>query len=273
MKKILMFLCTMLLHFVINSVSQYELDFLQNDDELIIKNQLISKKQVLELVFKGLLNPYAKMNKDRLKKLVNNADIVLVEEIMSEESMTTAAVKYYYVVQVKSEDGRIIAIESINAQTSQFLDGSYFDNPFFDVDGSKKTHFAVIMDKNEIIEYIKKYLTFPDDSKLTIRAIYDKNFTEGISIPNRAIYWKYCITIENGMFNSDSLPTGIDTIFIIPYIDGYEEKREKAKPDNGISTLYKHRLFAHSYANNGGSTTESRTLKPENHQNNYIDID
>jgi len=240
MKKLILILfCIINMNLFTESMTDFEFNFIQYEEELIKAHNLISKQQAIDRVYKSLVGIYSKMAESEFKQLLNNIEIILVEEITPVEARIETLVPYFYSVQVKSKDDRILTIYSINAETGKSEGGIIMDE-------KDTSDFIYLMNRNEVIEYARKYFDFPQDSKLIIRAIYDYSFYYKTSLPKLSGYWKYRITIENGIFNSPTLPAGINTIFITPFIEGYKGKKEKAAPDNNIHPLHKHRLYTYN---------------------------
>jgi len=241
MKKLLLFIIfySLGLNLFADTLPTYELTFLQYEKKIIINNNLISKQQALENEYNSLVVIYPKIDKNKLTQMIDNAEIILVEDITPEDIRNVYFVQYFYSIQVKSENQRILSISSINAKTGKTIGGIIMDD-------QDTSDFIYFMNKNEIIKYAKQYVAFTDESKLNIQAVYDYGFYYGKASATYSGYWKYRITIDNGKFTSSAFPDGINTIFITPFVRGFAGKREEPEPDNEIGHLFTHRLYTYN---------------------------
>jgi len=252
----------------------YELDFIQNEAVTIQKNNLLPEQAARDYIYNKSFNNYPKMDKTEFKKLVDNAEIILVEEITPVDARIISFYQYYYSVQVKAKDGRLLAAESIDAQTGKRIDAIFFSGISVDENGTEKKTFAVLLDRSEIIAYVKKYFTFPAESKITLCALYDYSFYYDICLPNQSTNWKYRITIEDGLFESTAYPEGITTLFISPYTKGYNDKKEEPAPANDIVTPLTHRIYTYQSAvKSQTQTTANKALPVASPADTYVGLD
>lgn len=268
MKLITILLIIQCINLYSDIIPQYELDFIRNEEETIKNNNLISKEQAIEAVYQRLITCYSKYKPSELIQLLSSADVILVENITPIDDRKASFVKYYYSVHAKFKNGNILVVDSINAQTGESEDATIMDI-------NNKEEFITLLSRNEVINYIKKYIDFPEDSLFIIRAIYDYNFYNRISFSTLARNWRYCITIQNGTFKSPSFPAGINTISITPYVRCFNGKREEATPENGFIPMYKHRLFTYQNTdiNQESNITKGHVIENKLLQNKYIGID
>ena len=141
-----------------DSLSQYELNFLQQEKEIILKNNLISKQQAMDIVYERLINCYNKIKPSELKQMLNSEDVILIENITEEEIGDPSFVQYYYSVQARLKNGKVLLVDCINAQT-----GKSRDAIIMDIDD--KNDFVALMSRSEVIEYVRKYFEFPINSE------------------------------------------------------------------------------------------------------------
>jgi len=259
----LLFISLASLNLWADSLPAYEQDFLRNEEEMINKNQLISKQAAKDIVLNGIYNHYPKMKKSELKELVSNAEVILVEGITPEGASIFDIVRFYYVITAKQENGRVLFTESVNAITGELLYGMMNDDK--DI-----TDFVTLPDRNEIIDYIKKYFSYPEESKLIIRTIFDFSFYSSEGLPYQDTNWKYRITIQNGLFISSDNPLGVGTLFISPYVQSYTGKKAPPAPANNIG-LAKHRIY--TYNKSQAATPDTKATAAKRPQDTYIGVD
>jgi len=253
----------------------YELDFTQNEEVIIKKNNLISKQAARDLVQKAIYEDFfSNIDTLELKALVKSSEVILVEEITPEAAREMTYRKYYYSVQVRAKDGRLLYVGSINAQNSEFIHGIFCDNKYVDDSGIEKIGFVTLLDRSEVISYVKKYFTFPAESKITLHASYDHSFYSDFCGPNTSTNWKYRITIEDGLFKSAAYPEGITTLFVSPYTAGWANQKAEPTPDNDIIIPLTHRIYAYQSAvKSQTQTTSNKALPVASPADTYVGLD
>jgi len=71
---------------------------------------------------------------------------------------------------------------------------------------------------------------------------------------------------------SSAFPAGIDTIFITPFVRGFNGKREEPKPDNEIGHLFTHRLYTYN-TKQATDKTASKSAEAPAPEAKYIGLD